>query len=424
MKRILWLVTATFFALSMWIWVQKIAVPHQQAESVALDAPRGNLSDLYPRWLGARELLLHHRDPYSAGITREIQIGYYGRPLDPTRPHDPKDQQAFAYPVYVVFLLAPTVGLPFMVVQKIFFWSFLFITAASVWLWMDALAWRTSLTTKVLWILLVLSCFPAIQGIKLRQLSIVVAALLAAFAALLARRCFVWAGILLSFATIKPQLAALPVLWLFIWVLGNWKVRQRAFWSFAVSMAVLVAGGQMLLPGWIGEFRSALGAYYQYTGGGNSVLDVALSPLVGPYRHGPSGCWIPDRGMASPPGVGELVGIPVVACPCLGNHSRCNPDVRSLQSTSASSGVDGHLAFVAMHMGKEQALAFLRGGHSGGRTRAMAERGFSRDCAAVPAGRGRTEGVGLCRSIQVSLFPLTVLALLWISQKLPSAAGA
>ncbi len=280
-KRFSCLLLTLFFGLSMWIWVQKIAVPHQQAESEALDKPRGNLSDLYPRWLGARELLVHHRDPYAADITREVQIGYYGRPLDPARPNDPKDQQAFAYPVYVVFLLAPTVGLPFLTVQKVFFWFFIAITGASVLLWMDALAWRVSLITKLVWILLALSCFPAIQGIKLRQLSLLVAALLAAFAALLARRYFAWAGAVLAFATIKPQLAALPVLWLCIWVTGNWRVRQRALWSFAITMAALVIAGEVLLPGWLGEFRSALSAYYQYTGGGNSIFDVALSPLLG-----------------------------------------------------------------------------------------------------------------------------------------------
>ncbi|MGD1006096.1 MAG: hypothetical protein ABR980_02565, partial [Ignavibacteriaceae bacterium] len=33
-------------------------------------------SDLYPRWLGSREALLHHRDPYGADVTREIQTGF------------------------------------------------------------------------------------------------------------------------------------------------------------------------------------------------------------------------------------------------------------------------------------------------------------------------------------------------------------
>jgi len=275
------LALSCLMAAAMWVWVQKIAIPHQMAESAELGTPRGNLSDLYPRWLGARELLLHHRDPYAADITREIQIGYYGRLLDPTRPHDPKDQQAFAYPVYVVFLLAPIIGLEFLAVQKLLFWILAAMIAASVPLWMDALRWRASFATKLTWIVLALGCFPAIQGIKLQQLSVVVAALLAACMSLLSRRKLVLAGILLSITTIKPQLAALPVVWLCIWVLGDWRSRRRALFSFGFTMAVLVIGGELILPGWIGEFRHALAAYYQYTGGGNSILDVALTPLPG-----------------------------------------------------------------------------------------------------------------------------------------------
>ena len=80
------LATALLLAASMWFYVQYVLVPYQRADAAAHGRPRGNLSDVYPRWLGARELLLHHRDPYSSDITREIQAGYYGRPLDPARP--------------------------------------------------------------------------------------------------------------------------------------------------------------------------------------------------------------------------------------------------------------------------------------------------------------------------------------------------
>ncbi len=265
----------------MWVWVQKIAIPHQQAESAATGSPRGNLSDLYPRWLGSRELLLHHRDPYGSDLTREIQMGYYGRALDPARPNDPKDQQAFAYPVYVAFLLAPSVEMPFAIVQRIFVWMLVAITALSVPLWMQALGWRVSWHAKIIWILLTLSCFPAIQGIKLQQLSLLVAALIALAMWALARRQFVPAGILLALSTIKPQLVALPILWFCIWIVGNWRRRQRVFWSFAVAFGILVIAGEVVLPGWIGEFRHALADYYRYTGGGKSVLDVSLSPALG-----------------------------------------------------------------------------------------------------------------------------------------------
>src|SRR5690242_3071409 len=91
------LLLACLLALGMWCYVDLVLVPYQVADAARMQRPRGNLSDLYPRWLGARELLLHGRDPYSPEITREIQIGYYGRPLDSSRLNDPKDQQGFAY---------------------------------------------------------------------------------------------------------------------------------------------------------------------------------------------------------------------------------------------------------------------------------------------------------------------------------------
>src|SRR5258708_161715 len=143
----------------MWFYVDRVLIPYQRADAEAHARPRGNLSDLYPRWLGARELLLHHRNPYSPEITREIQRGYYGRELDPRRPSDPIDQQAFAYPAYVVFLLAPTVGFPFELVRVGFRWTLLAITAAGVWLWLQAIGWRPKLATWAMVVLLALGSF-------------------------------------------------------------------------------------------------------------------------------------------------------------------------------------------------------------------------------------------------------------------------
>src|SRR4029077_14845173 len=150
-------------ASSVWIYFQRVMIPHQQNEAVRKDKPRGNLSDLYPRWLGARELLLHGRDPYSADITREIQEGYYGRDLDTGHPNDPKDQQAFAYPLYVIWLLAPTVGLPFWIVQRATLLLLTALTAFSALVWLDVLHWQPPFDRKVAWILLSVSCLPAVQ---------------------------------------------------------------------------------------------------------------------------------------------------------------------------------------------------------------------------------------------------------------------
>src|SRR5215831_15658284 len=281
LRRIFLVTSALLFGASMWIWAQAIAIPHQHAEADATGAPRGNLSDLYPRWLGARELLLHGRDPYRDDITREIQIGYYGRVLDPSRPNDPKDQQAFAYPVYVVLMLAPTVKLPFAIVRSWVFWLFTLLTAITVPLWLHTLGWRISTSGKIAWTLLTLSCFPAVQGLKLQQLTVLVAAIIAAAMSAVAQRRLGLAGVLLAMATIKPQLVVLLTLWLGVWVISQWKERQWLFWSFVITIALMVAAGELLLPGWIREFRGAMASYYTYTGGGTSVLDVLLTKTIG-----------------------------------------------------------------------------------------------------------------------------------------------
>lgn len=267
-------------AVSMWSYAEFILIPHQRSEAARTATPRGNLSDLYPRWLGARELLLHGRDPYSDQVTREIQAGYYGRPLDPNRPNDPKDQQGFAYPVYVVFLLAPTVKLPFAIVQEAFRWLLVLLVIASVFLWMRALQLRKAMSWKLTWIVLALGSFPAMQGIKLQQLTLLVCALLAGSVAALASGHLVLAGILLAVATIKPQLAAILAAWLLFWTLGNWRRRQSFAWSFVISFIVLIGASQALLPGWVARFRNAAHAYWQYTGGGKSVLDLVLPSVA------------------------------------------------------------------------------------------------------------------------------------------------
>jgi len=281
LRHFLLIAGALLVSAATWVWVQAIVVPHQASESAARDVPRGNLSDLYPRWLGARELLVHHRDPYRADVTREIQIGYYGRPLDPTRPNDPKDEQGFAYPIYVVLMLAPTVTWPFATVHAVCFWLFAALTAVSVPLWLRTLGWRLSALAVGTWILLTVSCFPTIQGLKLQQLTLLVAALIAGSMYAVVRHRYVIGGILLALATIKPQLVFLLVLWLCIWVVGNWHERRRLAWSFAGAMLFLVVTGEFLLPGWMTEFRVGMKDYYRYTGGGNSVLDVLLTPMWG-----------------------------------------------------------------------------------------------------------------------------------------------
>ncbi len=273
-------VAAVLASASTWFYINHILRAQQLADAATHNRPRGNLSDLYPRWLGARELLLHRRNPYSAEITREIQQGYYGRPLDPSRPDDPKDQQGFAYPAYVVLLLAPTVSLPFDTVMAGFRWLLIALAAASAWLWLRVLRWNISCISKLTLAVLMAGWLPMVQGIKLQQLSLLVYGLLAVCGACLAAGQFLLAGLFLALATIKPQLAWPLVLWLLVWAAGDWRSRRRLVVGFGLVMALLLGGAEFVLPGWLRLFRASLTQYHAYTQN-QSVLVWLFGSILG-----------------------------------------------------------------------------------------------------------------------------------------------
>ena len=262
-------------AASMWLYVQRVLVTHQISDAAAHGRPRGTLSDLYPRWLGARELLLHGRDPYGADITREIQTGYYGRPLDPSRPDDPKDQQGFAYPVYVAFYLAPTINFPFDVVRRAFFWVFFGLCVVSIPIWLRLLHWPVPWWTQVSIAVMTLGSLPVVQGLKLQQMTLGVAVLMAVAMVFLVTDHQIAAGILLALATIKPQLVFLLLLWLAIWTAADWKSRYRWAASFLLTMTVLFVSAEIWLPHWIPRFWQAAHEYQRYTKA-TSILDTLM----------------------------------------------------------------------------------------------------------------------------------------------------
>ncbi len=273
-----WLVlAAALCASSVWIFANRVLVAHQIRYAAAHDRPRGNLSDLYPRWVGARELLLHGRDPYSPEVTREIQEGFYGRPLDPSRPDDPRDQQGFAYPVYVVFCLAPTIRLPFVIVQKGFFWVLVILTSASTLLWLRVLRWSAPPWTQISLLALTLGSLAVVQGLKLQQMSLLVAGLVAIAIMLLVADYAVAAGVLLAVATVKPQLVVLLLFWLALWTVADWRRRYRLAISFLATMAILLAASEWYLPRWVSRFWRVIHEYQHYTRA-TSVVDNLIGP--------------------------------------------------------------------------------------------------------------------------------------------------
>jgi hypothetical protein len=261
----LMLLGAAVLACSMWFFVARVWAPPLQS----------HFSDLYPRWYGSRALLVDHRDPYSPAVTSEIQTLAYGRAV---HPGESRDEERFAYPLYIALLLAPTVGLPFARVASVFLFVLPVLAVLSVLLWVAMLGWRCPKATLGSLVLLSLGSFPMLESIYLEQPALLAAALLAGAGAALASGRMGLAGTLLALATIKPQLTAPLVIWLLVWACWEWRSRNRLVWGFALTMLVLAGVSELLLPGWGAEFLAGLAAYQQYTGN-FSILTLLFSNL-------------------------------------------------------------------------------------------------------------------------------------------------
>jgi hypothetical protein len=227
-------------------------------------------ADFYPIWLTSREGLLHRRDPYSPEMTRQIQIGLFGRALDAGNPAAPAapaspDYRTFAYPAFADLLFWPLALLPFSVVRVGLGVILPAVTALSIVLWLRAFRLRVRRVALAPLILLTLSSYVVLEGLFAEQVGLLVGFLLAAsFAALVDGRLF-FSGSLLALTLIKPQMTALIAPYLLLWSFCPWRVRWRFAGGFFLVMALLSGSSLLVWPHWIGEWLRVLFGYRQYS---------------------------------------------------------------------------------------------------------------------------------------------------------------
>jgi hypothetical protein len=136
--------------------------------------------------------------------------------------------------------------------------------------------------------MLTLGSFATVQGIKLQQLSLLVAALLAGAVACAVSGFLFLGGALLALASIKPQLAWAVTAWLLFWAVSDWRARRRLVFGFTLVMALLLGGAEIVLPGWWRMFAAAIGQYHGYTQN-QSVIEVVLNQLLASVASGGAG---------------------------------------------------------------------------------------------------------------------------------------
>lgn len=283
-KNRLLLGLSLFAATIATLYSAKVLGPWDKHWGEVHDGIKVQMGDLYSPWYGARELLLRRRNPYGAEVSHQIQNVFYGNAIGQTN-SDPstvvRNEQRFAYPVYVVFLLAPAVYTDFArVVRPWTEFAFGILTIISVLLCFNILRWQQSWEMVMAVALFALSSPQIVQGLRFEQLALVVGFLLIAGAWCVCKHYLATAGILLAVSTIKPQMAVLPLCWFAIWVAGDWPKRWRLPVFLIATVAVLIAAGELLLPGWIGYFLAGLAAYRRYALP-TSTLGMALGNTLG-----------------------------------------------------------------------------------------------------------------------------------------------
>ncbi len=267
MKPWLWFLLAVAASIVSWSYMHRVLLPWEYFVNVQRGQLKVQMGDLYPRWVGTRELLLNGRNPYGKEVSSEIQRGFYGRSIEQSYDKPASeiiDEQRFVYPIYVVFLLAPTVRVDFSLLQAWTPWVFGALTAVGVWLWMRVSHWQPPTLVVVSVILLVLSSPQIDQGLRLRQFGLFVAFLIALACWCVTRERYFFGGALLAVATIKPQMVALCVAWFLLWSIGDWRKRWPLAAGFGVTLTLLVGAGELFLPGWQRYFLDGLEAYRRY----------------------------------------------------------------------------------------------------------------------------------------------------------------
>src|SRR5579872_380351 len=240
--------------------------------------------DFYPVWLTSRQAGLQGHNLYSAEMTRKIQIGLFGRPLDARNPKDPpEDYRQFAYPAFTDLLLWPASLVDFPLLRVILAILLPLLTVISIRFWMLAVEWRVDALRFAAIVVLTLCSYELLEAFFAEQPGLLVGFCLAGAALAVRRNKLLLAGILLSVCLIKPQITVLAGSYLILWSSSD---RRRAhLWiGFCCMTACLLAASCLLWPHWLIEWIRILSGYHRYAM--PPLVAVLLGPTLDP-RYAP-----------------------------------------------------------------------------------------------------------------------------------------
>lgn len=256
------------------VLVANVVITHNQFTS-----QNPGMNDFLSRWEGARSFFQDGVSPYSDTASLNIQQRIYGRAAV-----DGEDLGLFAYPMYTVFYVAPTVALEYPWASAVWMVALEACLIAAPFLLLGVLRWRPSAPMLTALLVFSLLNYYAFRGLILGQPSHIVYLLTALTLWGISRGQDALAGVALALGTIKPQMGFLLVPFLLLWALrgGRW----RFVGGFGVTFALLMGLSFLLQPDWFGDWLGQVRQYPTYTRDGSPVwilfeFYLGWSPWVG-----------------------------------------------------------------------------------------------------------------------------------------------
>ncbi|MBI4928202.1 MAG: DUF2029 domain-containing protein [Anaerolineae bacterium] len=236
--------------------------------------PGGN--DFLVHWVGTRALIEDGISPYSDEVAVRIQTAAYGRPA-----REGEHELRVAYPLYSVLLF-----IPFALIKD-------FTMARAVWMTAleTGLLGMTMLSLRLyrwrprpilLGLLLVFSLFwyNGLRSLINGNAVILVALMLVAGMWAMRYGADELAGILFGFATIKPQVVVIFLLFIVIW--SFMQRRWRVIGWLIGTVFLLTAGAALIIPDWILQNLREVMRYPGYNPPGTpSAVFISLWPNFG-----------------------------------------------------------------------------------------------------------------------------------------------
>lgn len=233
--------------------------------------------DFYPLWNAAHTLFLQGGNPYSPATTLRTQQASYGRPARPG-----EDPRAFSYPLYALLLALPLIGLPQPWAQALWLTGSFGALVAGAGYFLKV---ATQKKGPLLFLIMLPLLYPLTWALLLGQLSLWVTVILTLMATALLQKRWIWAGFLLAWSTIKPNLTWLLLPSLLRWA---WRTPARSLIpAWALTQTALLLWAEGMQPNWLLDFWQALQRYAQQRPFVPPLV-LALQPWLPPLWQTPA----------------------------------------------------------------------------------------------------------------------------------------